>query len=55
MEIRNTFPVIRWVHWGGVQNKDIGAAQQTLLTGLRLRLRRRLYVRLHEKIHNDDF
>ena len=39
-EIQNANPVIRWVL--GAQNKDIGAALQTLLTRVKLRLRRRL-------------
>ena len=43
-EIRNSFPVIRWVHWGVAQNKDIGAAPQTLLK-----------VMLHGTIRKDDF
>ena len=35
----------------GVQNKDIGAASQTLLTEVKLRLRRKLHVMLHGKSH----
>ena len=35
----------------GAQNKDIGAASQTLLTEVKLRLRRRLHVTLHGKSH----
>ena len=35
----------------GAQNRDNGAASQTLLTEVKLRLRRRLHVTLHGKSH----
>ena len=40
-EMRNVFPVVHWVRWGA-RNKDIGAASQTLLTDVKLRLQRSL-------------
>ena len=43
-EIRSAFPVIHWVDLLVAQNKDIGAASQTLLTEAKLRLRRKLFV-----------
>ena len=39
-EIRNVLPVIRCVSWAA-QNKDMGAAPQTLLTGVKWRMQRR--------------
>jgi len=43
-ETRNALPVIRWVRWvPSSQNKDTSAASQTLLTAVKLRLRRRLH------------
>ena len=43
-EIRNALAVIRWVRWvPSSQNMDTGAASQTLLTEVKLRLLHRLY------------
>ena len=53
-KIRNTLPVIRWVRWGPSLKRRIGAAFQTLLTGVTLGLRRRLicwYINVKTLLH----